>query len=249
MNISVSDAEVQQRVDQIKKQYFGGSEKRYRAALAQQHYTDASYRDNLKTLLLSQKVFDQVTKGVKVSDADARAYYTAHAGQYTVAQSRLVRHILVKSKALAETLYAQLKSGNDSTWCALAKKYSQDPSSKATCGKLLPDIKKGATVPPFDKVAFSEKTNVVAPPVQSQFGWHVIEPIGPVKPASKQAFSAAKASIVQQLLQNKKNQAMTDWVNSVTKEFCGSSKLKYQTGYQPSPDPCTAVTTSTTTTN
>jgi len=249
MGITVSDAEVQQRIDQIKQQYFGGSQKRYLAALAKQHYTDAAYRDNLRTLILAQKLFDQVTKDVKVTDAEALAYYTAHPALYNVPQSRLVRHILVKSKALADTLYAQLKSGNDATWCTLAKKYSLDPGSKAACGKLLPDIKKGATVPPFDKVAFTEKTNVVAPPVHSQFGWHVIEPIGDVKPATTQSFAKVKATISQQLLQDKKNQVMTDWVNSLTKEFCGGSKLKYQVGYQPSPDPCSTVTTSTATTN
>jgi len=42
---------------------------------------------------------------------------------------------------------------------------------------------------------------------------------------------------------------MTDWVNSVTKDYCGGTKLRYQVGYQPSPDPCAAVTTSTATTN
>ena len=35
--------------------------------------------------------------------------------------------------ALAASLFQQLKSGGD--WCALAKKYSKDPSSSSTCGK------------------------------------------------------------------------------------------------------------------
>ena len=35
MGIKVSDSEIQTRLDQIKKQYFGGSEKRYQAQLKQ----------------------------------------------------------------------------------------------------------------------------------------------------------------------------------------------------------------------
>ena len=42
---------------------------------------------------------------------------------------------------------------------------------------------------------------------------------------------------------------MTDWVSAdLTKDFCTGSKIKYQVGYTPSPDPCTATTTNATTT-
>ena len=71
-----------------------------------------------------------------------------------------MRHILVKSKALAEPIYSQLKNASSKTWCALAKKYSLDPSSKESCGKSA--FTKGQTVAEFDKVLFSAPTNKVA---------------------------------------------------------------------------------------
>ena len=40
---------------------------------------------------------------------------------------------------------------------------------------------------------------------------------------------------------------MTDWVAALTKSFCRGSKVKYQVGYAPSPDPCAATTTAATT--
>ena len=40
---------------------------------------------------------------------------------------------------------------------------------------------------------------------------------------------------------------MTDWVASLTKSFCSGSKIKYQVGFVPSPDPCTSTTNATTT--
>ena len=40
------------------------------------------------------------------------------------------------------------------------------------------------------------------------------------------------------LVQQKKNEAMTTWVNSLTKDFCTGSKVKYQVSYAPNPDPC-----------
>jgi hypothetical protein len=41
---------------------------------------------------------------------------------------------------------------------------------------------------------------------------------------------------------------MTDWVTQTTKDFCSGSKVKYQTGYQPSPDPCASTSTTNATT-
>ena len=76
-----------------------------------------------------------------------------------------VRHILVKDKALADKIYSQL-STSDAQFAALAKKYTIDPGSKKTGGKLG-TIQKGQTVPAFDKVAFSIATGKVAPPVKS----------------------------------------------------------------------------------
>jgi hypothetical protein len=76
----------------------------------------------------------------------------------------------------------------------------------------------------------------------------VINTLGNVKPRSTTPEKQVTASIKQQLLQQKKNQAMTDWVSSLTKSFCGDSKIKYQVGYKPSPDPCASTTTSATTT-
>jgi parvulin-like peptidyl-prolyl isomerase len=182
-----------------------------------------------------------------VSASEVHTYYLAHPQLYSQAESRDVRHILVKQKPLAESIYSQLKKGNDQTWCTLAKKYSQDPSSKSNCGKLT--VSKGQTVPEFDKVAFSQPTKTIHAPVHnSQYGWFVIEPLSNLKPKSTTPEKQVSSSIKQQLLQQDKNQAMTDWVSSLTKSFCSGSKIKYQVGYAPTPDPCTATTTNATTT-
>jgi parvulin-like peptidyl-prolyl isomerase len=247
LGIDISDADVQKRLGQIKKQYFHDKQSEYEAQLKKQNLTDAQVRDDIRAQLISEAVFNKVTKGVKVSDSDVHDYYVAHPQLYSQPQSRDVRHILVKSKSLAQSIYTQLKAGNDQTWCTLAKKYSQDPSSASKCGKLT--VSKGQTVPEFDKVAFSETTKTIHAPVHNaQYGWFVIEPLTTVKPRTSTPEKQVAASIKQQLLQDKKNQAMTDWVTSLTHSFCSGSKIHYQVGYQPSPDPCASTTTNATTT-
>ena len=249
MGIDISDSDVQKRLAQIKKQYFGGSEKKYQAQLKKQKLTDEQVRKDVRAQLVSEAVFNKVTKDVKVSDDDVHQYYVTHPQLYSQPQTRDVQYILVKqNKALAMSIYQQLKAGNDKTFCTLAKKYSKDASSASNCGKAT--FSKGQTVPEFDKVAFSSAKAGLQPPFKSaQYGWFVVKTLGTVKPRSTTPEKQVSASIKQQLLQQKKNQAMTDWVSSLTKSFCGGSKIKYQVGYKPTPDPCASTTTSATTTS
>ena len=68
----MTDKEIDDRIDQIKKQSFGGSQKKLDAQLKAQGYTTASFRADIKAQLLSEKIYDEVTKDAKVTDADDR---------------------------------------------------------------------------------------------------------------------------------------------------------------------------------
>jgi parvulin-like peptidyl-prolyl isomerase len=246
LGIKISDSDVQKRLDQIKKQYFGGSETKYQAQLKKQSLTDAQVREDVRQQLISEALFAKVTKNTTVSDSAVHAYYLAHQSNYTQLASRDVQYILVKSPTLAQSLYAQLKAGNATTWCTLAKKYSLDATSKAACGKAT--FQQGQTVPEFDKALFSGVTKVVHAPVHSaRYGWFVIQPLSNVKPKSSTPEKQVAPAIRQTLLQTDKNQVMTDWVASLTKSFCSGSKIRYQVGFVPSPDPCASTTNATTT--
>src|SRR5712691_7421196 len=220
LGVTVSDKDVQTQLDSIKKQYFGGSEKRYKQQLTKQHYTDAEVRDQIRNQLLSKSLFDKVTGNVKASDKDVHAYYVAHKSQYVTKQSRDVRYILVgkNKQSLAQSLEQQLKNAADSTWCTLAKKYSQDPSSKDNCGKA--NFQQGQTVPEFDKLLFSLPAKGTASVNSAQYGWFVLQPTGAVKPASTSAEKDVATTIRAQLEQQQRNQQMTDWVSKITKDFC-----------------------------
>jgi parvulin-like peptidyl-prolyl isomerase len=249
MGITITDKQIQTRLDAIIKQYFAGSQKKYQTELKKQGLTDHLVRFDIKRQLVGEAVQTKLSKALNVSAADVHAYYTQHVATYTQPQSRDVRHILVKKKALADKLYAELKGGADKVWCADAKKYSQDPSSKDKCGRLT--VTKGETVPAFDKVAFSQPTKKVHAPVYDAVqykSYFIIEPLTNIKPRSTTPESTVSAAIKAQLLQAKQSDAMKSWADRVTKTYCGgSTKVKYQTGYTPSPDPCKpAATTSTT---
>jgi parvulin-like peptidyl-prolyl isomerase len=241
MGIKISDSDVDKRIEQLKKQYYAGSESKYEKTLKQQGLTQDQAKEEVRASLIAEAVFKKVTDKVNVSQTDIKAYYDSHKSQYIQPQSREVRHILVTKKALAETLWSKLKAG--ASFAALAKKYSKDPGSASNGGKLT--ISKGQTVAEFDKTAFDLKKGELSPPIHTQYGYHIIQALSAVKPAQTTSLSKVQASIKQQLEQQQKNDLMTKWVDQKKKSYC-KSRIKYQVGYEPNPDPCASTTTTTT---
>ena len=81
------------------------------------------------------------------------------------------RHILVKEKAEAEAVIAELQVGAD--FAELAKKRSTGPSGPN--GGDLGYFPRGAMVPAFENAAFALAAgSFTQTPVQTQFGWHII---------------------------------------------------------------------------
>ena len=83
------------------------------------------------------------------------------------------RHILVGSEDEAKEVIAELEGGAD--FAALAGEHSVDPSARSNGGDLG-FFRRGQMVPEFAEAAFAlEPGTRTTEPVQSQFGWHVIE--------------------------------------------------------------------------
>ncbi len=220
------------------KDSFKGEREEYEKALEAQGYTREAFLKTLESSLLQQKLFAEVTKDVKVTDKDLLDYYTANQSQYGTPESRDVRHILIsekngsevdfaESKAKADQIYAQLSNGGN--FAALAKANSDDPGSKDSGGKLT--ISRGQTVPEFDKVSFELDKGEISKPVKTTYGYHVIEATSDVRPAKTTSLDEVKDSIRTTLLQQKKNEEMSAWVEDLQKEYDG--KVSYAEGYQP----------------
>lgn len=81
------------------------------------------------------------------------------------------RHLLVETEEQCSDLKTQIEGGAD--FAALAKEHSKCPSGQQ--GGDLGEFGKGMMVPEFDKVVFSAPLNEVQGPVQTQFGYHLLE--------------------------------------------------------------------------
>jgi len=88
----------------------------------------------------------------------------------TVAKAK-ARHILVSSQEACEDLKQQIENGQD--FAEMAKEHSQCPSSQQ--GGDLGEFGPGQMVKEFDEVVFKEDVGTVHGPIQTQFGFHLVE--------------------------------------------------------------------------
>ena len=230
MGITVTDEELEKRLDELKDQFFEGDDAKYQEELEKQGLTEEQVLKDLKTRMLSEKIFEQVTSEVKVADEDIAAYYEENKAQFEQPSSREVRHILVKTKAEADEIHAELENGGN--FAKIAKEHSEDPASAKEGGKFT--AQKGATVAPFDEVAFELETGELSEPVKTQFGWHIIEATGDIEEASTQPLTEVEEQISTTLLEEKKNASINEWVADLQERF--AALIAYAPGFEPPPE-------------
>jgi peptidyl-prolyl cis-trans isomerase SurA len=99
---------------------------------------------------------------------------------HTVVKTK-VRHILIKTNELVDdaeaskrawALKERISSGDD--FATLARANSDDKGS-AIKGGSLDWVESGALVKPFEEAMTKLKINEISNPVQTQFGWHIIQ--------------------------------------------------------------------------
>ncbi len=117
--------------------------------------TEEKYRSLIENGLLREKLLEAVTADTPREDEQIWA-----------------RHILVTTEDEAKTVIERLNKGED--FGKIAAELSKDPGSGAKGGDLG-WFGKGAMVPPFEEAAYALKAGEISAPVQSDFGWHIIQ--------------------------------------------------------------------------
>jgi peptidyl-prolyl cis-trans isomerase SurA len=88
-----------------------------------------------------------------------------------------------RTKAQADSIVLELRRGAD--FAVAAKRFSQDPGSKDQGGSLN-WFRRGVMVPEFERVAFALKPGTISDPVETPFGYHIIQ-VERVQPGEVQA--------------------------------------------------------------
>lgn len=127
----------------------------------QEYFNEKALRDVYWVQLMQDKVTDEAV----------RAWYKKNIAEAPAEQEAHARHILLESEEQAKKVAAEIEGGK--SFEDAAKEYSRDPGSPDDGD--LGFFRKEEMVPEFAEVVFAMKPGEVSGPVQTQFGWHVIQ--------------------------------------------------------------------------
>jgi parvulin-like peptidyl-prolyl isomerase len=166
------------------------------------------------TLEQFQKGYDAFVEGMnkqtKMSEAELRQLMSnellrgklrdALASEVPVDSDQvLARHILVETEEEAQQVLERLESGE--SFEALAAELSTDETNKDEGGELgwFPE---GQMVPEFERAAFDAEIGSIVGPVETSFGWHIIQVEG-----------HEVRQLEPSMLEFRRGQALEDWLS------------------------------------
>jgi len=191
-NITVTDADIDARENQIKANFPSGS---WDEMLKARGLSEADVRSALREQVILDKA---LSKDVTITPAQVKDYFNKNRSSFDKPEEVTARHILVPTLALATQVEAQVRA-NPQNFAALAKKYSTDPGTKDKGGELGA-FRRGQMVPAFDKYAFSAPIGQISAPVKSPFGYHIIQ-VESRTPGTKATLASATPQIMDTLRQ------------------------------------------------
>jgi len=175
--------------------------------------------DMARVQVLAEAQVNHYLSSHPVTEEEIKAAYEKKYSEENL-QEYKVRHILVQTEEEAKEVIASLDKGAD--FAELAKAKSLDPSKDA--GGELGWISRQQVVKPFgDALVKIKKGSYGKEPVQTPFGWHVIE-IDDIRKQKAPPLEEVKAQLTSELRQKKLAEYITDLRKSAKIELAGAGK-------------------------
>jgi parvulin-like peptidyl-prolyl isomerase len=226
--ISLSDSEINNRLEQIKKQY--GGQKGFQQLLKQGHFTPEQARGQIELQLLGNEIQKQVLpQDPGVSSSEIEDFYKANLAQFEQPEARDVRRILNKDQAKVERAKALLEQDDSpASWKKVAARFSTEDATKDS-GGLVEGVTVGQSEPALEEQIFSAEQGQLVGPFEGQSGFYLIE-VEKITPAETTPLADVSKQIGQQLAQGKQQQITQDFQQDflekwTSRTFCADDYL------------------------
>ena len=223
LNITVSDDDVRQAIEDVKKQN-NMTQEALVTALAAQGLSFDQYQDQLREQLEKLKLVSmEVRSKIQVGETEMRDYYEAHRAKYSEDDAFHARHIffrvtekstpaeIKKAMKTALTVLDEAKSGKD--FIELAKTYSEDPAARADGGDMG-RFKKGDMMPELERAITALKPGEISELVSTPLGIHIIK-LEERIPGKLKPFESVKAEIENEIYRKKSEERFSQWAKEL----------------------------------
>lgn len=168
-DVEVGQAEIDQERQTLVEEV--GGEEAFDALVEQNGLDEEQVQFELRRAALIGAVTDALAEEAPISGEQIETFYEENRDT-RFGPTAQARHILVEDQATAQQAIDRLAGGED--FAAVAEELSTDPGSAAQGGELG-ELTPGQTVEAFDEALFSSPIGEVVGPVETEFGFHVIE--------------------------------------------------------------------------
>ncbi len=167
--ITVSEDELEEEVQTIVDENFQGDQEQFEMVLEQYGINLEAFKEDARLNLLVRKI---AMANIDTSEDEARSFFQEHSYMFAQEEEVEARHILVENEEEAEEIISRLSEGED--FADLAEEFSTDLSNKDD-GGYLGFFGRGMMVDEFEEAAFSLEIGEISDPVETGFGFHIIE--------------------------------------------------------------------------
>ena len=185
-SIMVEEKEVNQALDQQIQMFISqsGSEKKAEEALGQslKDFRREFWYD-MEERLVSEKYQQQLIGSISITREDVLSFYKSYKDSLPRIPLRAkVRHLLVpitpndieKNKTFKDLEKIKSRIMNGESFSEMALVFSEDPGSKNNGGSLG-WVSRGSLVKEFETAAFTSTIGEVVGPIETEFGFHILE--------------------------------------------------------------------------
>lgn len=225
LDIRVSDEELRQAIDDVRKQN-NLTQEALVAALETQGLTFDQYRSQLREQLERLRLMGQEVRAkIQVGEKEVREYYEANLNLFSEEMFQ-ARHIFFRisdktpaadakqTMAAAMSVLQQARSGKE--FAELAKQYSEDQLT-AREGGDLGTFRKGEMLPEIENTVASMKPGEISDLVVTPAGLHIIK-LEKRLTSNVKTFDEAKGEIEELLYRKKSEERFNQWVADMRKE-------------------------------
>jgi parvulin-like peptidyl-prolyl isomerase len=201
LGVEVTDADVAERREELIEEV-GGAEQ-FESLVAESGLTDEQIDEQIRDITLREQVQDALTADVEVTDEEVEQFFEANREErFNRAEAR---HILVETEDEAEDIIDRLEDGED--FAEIAQEESIDTGSGAQGGELG-EFARGQMVPEFEEAVFTADVGELVGPIQTQFGFHIIEVTDRQEPELADVEEEIRAELGQSL----EGEAVQSWL-------------------------------------